>query len=177
MGFEASMCKYLVCGCIRVCSCIYITPDDEQKYQVDKGVWSPKPCRPWISSWFDSDAVGHPAASLCEHQISSKQVDDEDDGRRLFPTQAKRAHRVCAIVPTPITLPAPSHLVVGHPSLEIYRCRLPQNLLYLLDHIVESCTKYATSSPNGWLWVSWKSRVLFCLEIFPSHYRWWNSFI
>ena len=149
---KASMCKYLVCGCIRVCSCTCVATEDEQKYHLDKGCWSPKPYRPWISSWFDNDAGGErPTSSRCEILTSNKKVDDEIDCRRVFPTQAKRTQQICAIVPAPITLPPPSHIVVGHPSLGIYRCRLPHNLLYLLDHIVDGCTEYANSSPTGWM--------------------------
>lgn len=143
---KSSLCKYLVCGCIRVCDCSSIKIDNDRQNQLDTDCWSPNHCRPWISSWFDNDKVGD-LQSYCR----KKSADDEDGGRRIFPTQAKRTQQFCEVESETITLTPASHIVVGHPSLKIYRCRLPQHLLYLLDQIVDSCTAYANASPAGWL--------------------------
>jgi hypothetical protein len=40
--------------------------------------------------------------------------------------------------------------VVGHPSLKIFRVRLPPHLLHLLDGIVLGCEAHAATLPNGW---------------------------
>lgn len=157
MNYDASsenpgICKHLVCGCIRVCSCNCVRLENEENYQPATVCWSPNNCRPWISSWFDKDKAGdNIVIHRREKGTTNKKVDGDADAMRVFPTQAKRTHLIRENVPAPMTLPPLSHIVVGHPSLEIYRCRLPLHLLYLLDIIVDSCTAYANSSPSGWM--------------------------
>ena len=41
-------------------------------------------------------------------------------------------------------------IVVGHPSFQIYRIRLPNHLLHLLDEIVWGCERHAATLGNGW---------------------------
>ena len=55
-----------------------------------------------------------------------------------YPTQSQRVHYhgpICCI---------------GHPSLKIYKFRLPPHLRNLLDHIVNGCDEYAATLPGGW---------------------------
>lgn len=40
--------------------------------------------------------------------------------------------------------------VVGHPSLRIYKLRLPASLVLLLDQIIDGCERHARCSPSGW---------------------------
>ena len=54
--------------------------------------------------------------------------------------------------PGPYTVPgyhcAPE--VIGHPSLRIYKLRLPFSLVLLLDQIIDGCESHASCSPSGW---------------------------
>jgi len=40
--------------------------------------------------------------------------------------------------------------IIGHPSLQIRRFRLPPHLLKVLDRIVSQCEQYAATQPGGW---------------------------
>jgi len=43
-----------------------------------------------------------------------------------------------------------SYSIVGHPSLRIYKFRLPNHLLHLLNVIVEACQEHALTLRKGW---------------------------
>ena len=164
---KSKLCKFLSCGCRRICSCNeedtkptsdarikQYTYDAEQRY-------SPNPCsRPWMSSWFDSTdrSSAEHRNTYCTHDIEttySKTYDDKMDfyrgGRSAYPTQSRRIkYNAVTTIPTDPILP-PSHSVVGHPSLKIYRFKLPPHLLHLLEQIVAGCAEHASSLPTGWM--------------------------
>ena len=140
---KAKICKFLACGCKRVCSCSYMrSADDEyedhsKQYPSGADSRSPNPvCQPWTHSHMYCRPVGS-----CSY----------NDGKSVFPTQSRRIHHneVSSMPRTPI-LP-PSHTMVGHPSLQIYRCRLPHHLLHLLDKIVDGCHNHAATLSTGWM--------------------------
>ena len=119
---------------------------------------SPNPvCQPWTHSHMYCRPVGS-----CSY----------NDGKSVFPTQSRRIHHneVSSMPRTPI-LP-PSHTMVGHPSLQIYRCRLPHHLLHLLDKIVDGCHNHAATLSTGWMWVACSDIfvcVFFILILYLSH--------
>ena len=64
-----------------------------------------------------------------------------------YPVQARYAP---SQVPRNIKMSTVYHQVVGHPSLKIFRLRLPPHLLHLLDGIVLGCEAHAATLPSGW---------------------------
>lgn len=71
--------------------------------------------------------------------INSSHIPKDYSKKKItqYPTQAQRVHQpVC---------------VIGHPSLKIFKFKLPPHLLHLLDHIVNGCDEYASTLPGGWM--------------------------
>ena len=66
-------------------------------------------------------------------------------GKFVFPTQACRQDHI------PNDPILPSFTIIGHPSLRIYKFRLPNHLLHLLDHIVDGCVDHASTLTTGWM--------------------------
>lgn len=158
---KAKLCKFLACGCRRVCSCSKDMKsadkhdDSSRQHPVGADYWSQNPCRPWISSWFDNvdKTVEHSNFYRHEMSVRNEKLDDKLDlyhGGSVFPTQSRRIET--ATMPITHILP-PSHSIIGHPSLKIYRFRLPNHLLHLLDQIVVGCADHAKDLPTGWMCV------------------------
>jgi len=67
-----------------------------------------------------------------------------------FPVQTRyqfgQAKRMSLQAPLPLC----NHEIIGHPSLQIHRMRLPAHLLPLLDTVVSGCEMHASSLPTGW---------------------------
>ena len=155
---KAKLCKVLACGCRRVCSCKNKSTENHDKgtkhYPPGADYWSPNPCRPWITSWFDGKEEGYSNTYQSEMESSqTAKLDYKRDlyqgGRHVFPTQSRRGHGDTETMPIPPILP-PGHSIIGHPSLKIYKFRLPNHLLSLLDQIVDSCAHHASNLPTGW---------------------------
>lgn len=142
---KSKLCKFLSCGCRRTCSCKSAKPTDNsaKQYPYGAGYWSPYP-GPWVPSWFDNtDKPG-------EQRVPGE-IELYRGGRFVFPIQSRRTHRnESATIPCSPIL-RPEHSVVGHPSLKIYRFRLPPHLLPLLDLIKDGCCDHANSLPSGWM--------------------------
>ena len=160
-GRESKLCKCLACGCRRACSCKndeYTNEHDDhsKKYQLGADHWPPNPCRPWISAWFESiDKIEeHPNRYQNETgRVRSETPDGKIDlhlgDRHVFPTQSTRTQYAGTIQIAPTIHPSPS--IIGHPSLKIYRFRLPHYLLGLLDQIVDGCSDHASNLQTGWM--------------------------
>lgn len=161
------MCNFIVCGCRKACSCADINEEQSASYLLEGAHWSANPCRPWISTLFGAHHT-HEWASYSlsmnnagdrshEYQRRMEQAsngvsdDKMNTNFRNFPTQSRRMHyHESTAVPNTL-MPPPSFSIIGHPSLKIYRFRLPHHLLQLLDYIVEGCHKHAAKSPTGWM--------------------------
>lgn len=153
---QERMWNPLPCGCRRVCSCKCVLSSDDdggrsKQYSPTADHWPSSPCKPWIPSWFDSPKA--PERS----QETERASGDKQHGKMvmppegtIYPTQAMRTHRNAVAVPNNPILP-PSYRVVGHPSLKIYRFRLPYHLLQVLDKIVDGCQGYAANLSTGWM--------------------------
>jgi hypothetical protein len=158
-GRKVKLCKYLSCGCRRICSCKG-NKSDEQYYDNSSKhylsgaacSWSPCPSWSWIPMWFDNAEKAHeyPTIYRCEMGIAHE-TDNDGVRKPALPTQSRRVqHDEIASVPNALILP-PCYSVVGHPSFKIYKFQLPPRLLHLLDRIVGGCANYANSLPNGWM--------------------------
>ena len=74
---------------------------------------------------------------------------DSQEQQSRFPPQAR--HHVPSTAQTAkVSLPLYHHEIVGHPSLNLHRLRLPSHLMPLLDTIVRDCEKYTASLTRGW---------------------------
>lgn len=130
--------------------------------------WTGNPCRPWMSSLFCSTSGNtydstanmsneHPGCYPYSNAISKKQDDKlflhaRGQLKQHFDVPTQSLGKVPQKKPSIPNIPAmmPSYNIVGHPSLKIYKFRLPHQLLHLLDFIVAACHNYACSLPNGW---------------------------
>lgn len=157
---KGKLCKYLSCGCRRICSCKGIKSDekyyDNSSKQYHSGAacyFPPYPSWTWIPMWFDNaeKAVEYSTIHRREMGIDHEKKKCNDGvGKHAFPTQSKRVHHdEITSLPDALILP-PCYSVVGHPSFKIYKFQLPPHLLSLLDHIVDGCANYANSLPTGW---------------------------
>ena len=156
---KAKIC-YLACGCRRICSCKDTEfdnnkdDDDGRSKQYSSGTSTSTST--WMSSWFDNAHRQEDHSTICSHEMrtayNAKQMEKQMDmyhGKRVYPTQARRTHLT---FPIPNDVPnLPSYTVIGHPSLHIYKFRLPDRLLHLLDQIVVGCATYADSLTTGWM--------------------------
>ena len=151
MNCESSSRKLKVC-CRgkRVCSCDKecIIEQDNNGNSSSKQYQSGG--RPWIPSWFDNGADRHHASidkstTICNHKRLEEKMDVYRGGKFVFPTQACRQD----YIPNDPILP--SFTIIGHPSLRIYKFRLPNHLLHLLDHIVDGCADHASTLTTGWM--------------------------
>lgn len=156
---NTKMCHLLACGCRRVCACNIKTAHKQNnrsnQHSVGTDYWSPNVCRPWISTWFDTTEKekGHNTylESGCESNEKQAPNIGTSSAKQTFPTQSRRIqYNECTSVPSNPILP-PSHSIIGHPSLKIYKFRLPHHLLNLLDHIVDGCHDHASNLPTGWM--------------------------
>ena len=143
-----TMCSLLACGCRRICACSI--KETCKQHPSDSEYWSSTTSRPWIS-W-----SGVPDKDKAKYfqQSGGKKRDAETElphDKTVFPTQSRRYphNEITSSVSYNPILP-PSHSIVGHPSLRIYKFRLPTHLLHLLDLIVDGCQKHAGNLPTGW---------------------------
>lgn len=59
-------------------------------------------------------------------------------------------HRI-TMEPKTISEPfSPSYEIIGDPSLQIYKCKLPKNMIPLLDQILNLANQYASTLPDQW---------------------------
>jgi hypothetical protein len=95
----------------------------------------------------------HPVSHPDANAMSKKQDDKLFLHARGQPKKHFERRKVPQKKPSIPIIPAmlPSYHIVGHPSLKIYKFRLPHQLLHLLDFIVAACHNYACSLPNGWM--------------------------
>jgi hypothetical protein len=99
----------------------------------------------------ETDAIYHPAMDA---SIEKKTAVDgsSSTGTTMFPTQSRRVqHEENASIPKHLIMPPPQVAYVGNPVFKIMKFRLPPYFFPLLDYIVEECSKYATSLPDGWM--------------------------
>ena len=145
---DAKWRKLLACGCRRICSCggaASAAADEDPSRQSGAPSRRPSP-PPWMSPWFGDADEEAEACGRCRRGGGGRRHAGRDDGtgaHRMswsrFPTQ----------MPMSPILP-PSPISIGHPSLQIYKFRLPRHLLKSLDHIVHGCQEYAARLPSGW---------------------------
>lgn len=77
--------------------------------------------------------------------MSSQTITRNDE----FPAETRRSTiQKKSISTSPIFMPR--YDIIGHPSLRIYKFKLPTNLLHLLDYIVKSCNSHALCLQRGW---------------------------
>ena len=152
---------YLACDCRRICSCKdtkfdNINDDDDGGRSKQYSSGTSTSTSTWMSSWFDNAQKQDGNSTICSHETrnayNTKQIEKKTDlyhDKRVYPTQARRTHLTYPIPNVVQNLP--SYTVIGHPSLHIYKFRLPDRLLYLLDQIVDGCATYADSLTTGWM--------------------------
>lgn len=151
-----------VMGC-RCCSeqCLCDTKTSHRYYS-----WSSNPCHQWVASLFNPNETpfssSNPTVGMhslyrsyrrgdypvtsgnhSEKQLSSREITKCDK----FPIHARHTAQ-CKLPTIPVFMP--SYIIIGHPTLKIYKFKLPSNLLHLLDFIVNSCNKHAGSLRSGW---------------------------
>ena len=172
--------RYFACGCRKVQSRVDSKPANDcgshsKSYLLRADYWSVNPCGPWSSPRHGSPLIHELVPSSCNNCVadnrshmnchekqkeSNKRHEDGVDfysvkfcknSAGAFQTQSSRMnhHEYTNVPKTSVSLP--SHSIVGHPSLKIYRFRLPHNLLPLLDYIVKGCHDHAKNLPNGWM--------------------------
>lgn len=163
----------LGCRCREKCSCRTILDcyDQQMKsHRIGVDYWSTNPCQPWVTSLFSSNAsagshrtnstVGMLYDNRGSYQrgtlnvainnntvsfMSSQTITRNDE----FPAETRRSTiQKKSISTSPIFMPR--YDIIGHPSLRIYKFKLPTNLLHLLDYIVKSCNSHALSLQRGW---------------------------
>ena len=141
---KSAMC----CGCGgRVCSC-HIDSNEQVGGSHRLKYPSSISFRPWLPAWFDnSDRHKDQSNDICR-EVASATNDVKQLDERVYPTQRRREYHEVATTIQEDTLP--SFTTIGHPSLKIYKFRLPPHLLHLLDEIVDGCSEHADSLSTGW---------------------------
>jgi len=142
---KSAMC----CGCGRVCSC-HIDSNEQVSGSHRLKPYHPSSSsfRPWLPSWFDSSDRHEDQSNDVCHEVASATNDVKQLDERVYPTQRRRQYHEVATTIQEDTLP--SFTAIGHPSLKIYKFRLPPHLLHLLDDIVDGCSEHADSLSTGW---------------------------
>lgn len=123
--------------------------------------WTANPCQPWANLFNSSNdtyfgrtdrysSIGSPIFATETHSgmpLSSHAMNRHD----VYPAQVRRKNtQQKSNVPRNTPAFMPSYIIIGHPSLRIYKFSLPNNLLHLLQHIVDACQNHAQSLRSGW---------------------------
>ena len=167
-SIDATRKMELSCNCSHTCVCNkdnfvkeYDNKPTKQHHSEVACYWSSYPFWPWTPSWFENsmrveyDAIYHREmdASI-EKKTAVVGSSSSSTGTTMFPTQSRRVqNEENASIPKHLIMPPPPVAYVGNPVFKIMKFRLPPHFFPLLDYIVEECSKYATSLPDGWMWV------------------------
>lgn len=140
----------MCCGCGKaVCSSIDCNEQEVSgSHRLKPYHPSSSSFRPWLPSWFDSSDRHEDQSNNVCHEVASVANNVKQLDERVYPTQRRREYHEVATSIQEDTLP--SFTTIGHPSLKIYKFRLPPHLLHLLDEIVDGCSEHADSLSTGW---------------------------
>lgn len=161
ISVDATRKVELSCHCSHTCVCkedkfieVYDNNKPSKQYHTEVDCyWPTYPSWPWTSSWLDDSVrrADHATIYRGEMEAAGKTEIAIDGNGTMFPTQSRRLqHEENASIPKHLIMPPPVAFV-GNPVFKIMKFRLPPHFFPLLDCIVEECSNYAASLPDGWM--------------------------
>ena len=157
--------NYNAASCRTKCSCKVTTIAKHHHHHqtkhdpIESDYWPVNPCQPWVSSLWSGPSyepnsrptVGMPSKSYPHDHANST---DDECTRKILPAPSisrsdEFPSNTLLKKSTIPNNPVPSYSIIGHPALRIFKFKLPNHLLPLLQLIVEACQDHSLTLSKG----------------------------